>query len=1770
MANASYAQAGSGPLAGAVGWVNFSTIPLAPKTSTVVNNTLRDGTTISFTLSNTDITGDKSYVGTTAPTFPGATFGNPGGYAGISGPVVLYSQGGTIPYRSILSFSNIIVKDPSGTTLPDYMIVTGDGETTDPQENLMFETDGGVWDQIGSIGTGNSPTFTGLGTTTVTATGMSFAYKSLMLTTVNPKKVDITFFSNLGLSGVPFGVLFTKVQINKVVNDRVYANDQFNLSVTGSTISSTTITTGASNGTQLQSPYVYVTLDSISSSSFTLNETMALGSTGTLGTNYKTTVENGNFTPGGSTVPSSGFLGESVTVKLGDYMVTTITNTAITSTLTATKIVDKTKALPGDILTYAIGLSNSGPLTITNTFFQDTIPVGSSFINNSVTINGASVPGSVAPPSGLDIGTLPIGVTTLTFQVNLQTTLPINSSIINDSTATGLNVLIPTTVTLTSNSNTVITTVLGTVTLSSAKIGKLYANIGDVLTYTIPITNNGNTTAVNIRFIDTIPNGTSFVANSLMQDATSVGGSPNPPGITLPNSIGGGSTSTVTFQVTVTTMPSPNPIPNTASAIFQYDIDISTIPNILGSGSTNTNIVNTFVSRADLSTITKRVDKSFGIIGDILTYTISIPNTGSISANDVIFIDTIPNGTAFVDNSFTVNGVVSPGANPTPPGVNIGIIPPKGTSTVSFKVIVNTIPSPNPILNAATTTFTYQVDPSVSTATTGSANSNIVATKINMAKISNLNKQVDKSFATLGDTLNYTIAFNNTGSVTALNLVFKDTIPVGTTYVPNSFTINGATQSGQSPEYPTGVNIGDIAVGSTTTLGFQVTVSTIPPGNIIINGGTVFYDYIANDQTGQKNSSGGNTNLVITTTNFANLSNPIKSVDRKFADIGTTITYTITLTNTGNTTANNVAVIDTIPNGTTFVTDSVTVNGITQIGSSPVPPTGISIGPISSNETAIITFEVIVNTIPSPNPIPNTGTATYDFIVDPTLSISIRSSNVTNEVDTLVNHANLLNTKSVDKTFAKIGDLVNYTIGIANTGNTTAYNIVFTDTIPTDTTFVPNSLKINGITQTGKNPSPPTGVSVGPIPARSTSMVTFSVVVNTIPSPNPILNSSTTTFSYTVDPVLGITVNSNTNSNIVSTTINNALINGTKAVNLSEALVGDIITYSMDFSNVGNVSTNNISFTDTIPNGTQFVQNSIAINGVTVPGTTVVPPVGVTLPNLNPGENVNIKFQVLAITVPTPNPILNTGTAKYSFTVNPVLGIKGNSVFNTNTVPTFISPNTKPVKSVNTKYATVGDTLTYTLVWKNVLNSAQTDVVFVDTIPDSTTFIPGSITVNGSPQIGASISPPDGLYLGTLGKGAVVTVTYDVTVDTVPNNNIIDNDMTVIFNYVSNKELGTISRKSAVSNIVDTKVNLAKIENPTKSVDKEVATIGDVLTYTITFKNTGNTDANNTIFKDTIPQGTEFVPNSFTVNGVVQYGRNPGAPTGVNLGIIPAEAITTLTFKVMVDEDFCIKDVYNSGTLSYDFLVNPDTGRSKNDKVNTNTVLTKIIAAIICDKKTADSCTGFVGMHLKYTIVLANEGNTTAYNVKFVDTIPNGTAFVPNSVTLNSVSLPGAVVYPPTGVTIGNLDIDEVATISFMVTVETVPCPNPISNYGTVNFSYVISQGTDGQINKSINTNIAQTYIDPCSNYAKMYQDLYKQAQILDKEYDKLVCKAKELEKKAKEFEELAKIECFKAKVALEKGNKLNSQAKSTLDLAAFYSQQALECRKNMHNFRSK
>lgn len=1068
----SYASPTSGPSAGGIGWFDFTGRTINPgQTITGLTGTLSDGNTVTFDMSNVNVSGvSAAFIPTLSPTWPGAQFGI-SGYTGISGlpnmDNALVQPAGT----NQLIFSNITVKDPSNNLIPNYTVIVADSETTSPLETWTWQTNGQPWIQLAKLGSGATPVLTGLNTTTATLTGIPAAASSgYVLRTQNPTLLTLTAAANDpggSRQAIALGFSVTTIKLEKNVAGRNDPADQFQLDITG-TPSAQAITAGAASGIQPQVATLYAT----PGNTYTINEAMAPGSVSAL-TDYTQTVSAANATPAGS-VPPTGNLPITFTPALGDNVTYTILNVAEEA---FTKTVDKAFADIGEILTYTIEINNPNNFAINNVLVTDATPAGTTYVGNisaSHTYTGTTLFG------GITFTTIPANtIATISWQVQVNSAPPIPTPIPNVG-----NVSVPGG---TSGSTNAVTTQVNTAYIGVNKIAdKAFADVGDIITYTLMLMNAGNVSANNVIITDAVPAGTSFVPGSVT-GATGV-----PPTLNIA-AIAPGDTATVTFKVKVDTVPVPNPIPNSATAAYSYTVDPAN-PN----GASRTAVSNETLTQVNTAVIatTKAADLAFAAPGDIITYTITLNNTGNTAANNVVLTDAVPTGTTFVPGSVT-------GAAGAPPTLTLSAPIAAGDSaTVTFKVQVgNTIPTPNPVQNSAAADFTYTVDPSSPDGAAGTSASNTAGTQIIGAIISTL-KTVDKAFAQPGEVLTYTLALTNSGNAVANNVVITDAVPAGTTFVAGSVTGAVGTPPSLTLTNP-------IPAGGGATVTFQVMVgNTIPSVNPIPNASHTAYTFTVDPQNPDGSTGESDSNTVTTQINSAMVS-AVKTADPSFADVGDTVTYTIILTNTGNVAANNVVLTDAIPAGTTFVAGSLS-------GASGTPPTLTLTNPVAAGGTAAVSFDVLIGSnVPNPNPIENNVSAAFTYTVDPAHPNAAFGTAQGGPAATLINTAKLVISKSADKPLSYIGDVITYQINVKNTGNVSADNVVLTDLLYSGVSLVPGSLVVS-VPYSGTLAS---GLALtGPIPAGGIVTLSFKIKVDAMPNPNPVVNKVTAAYAYTVNP----------------------------------------------------------------------------------------------------------------------------------------------------------------------------------------------------------------------------------------------------------------------------------------------------------------------------------------------------------------------------------------------------------------------------------------------------------------------------------------------------------------------------------------------------------------------------------------------------------------------------------------------------------------------------
>ena len=281
------------------------------------------------------------------------------------------------------------------------------------------------------------------------------------------------------------------------------------------------------------------------------------------------------------------------------------------------------------------------------------------------------------------------------------------------------------------------------------------------ITYTITVTNKSNVNAITA-VKDTVPEGTT------LKEVKTEGSSVNEREIVWNNvTLEAGETKTFTFDVTVD----------------EFDGESKIIRNVAVVGNDETPETETEVHYPVISSV-KTADKGSVKVGETLTYTITLTNSGIVDG-DVKVVDSSPIGTTFdAERGVTVSN--QEGKKYSEEELNNGInvtVPASGTVTVTFTVTVNEGVEGS-IINKATIddgTPTDEENPSVETP--------VIVTE----KTAEVNGEVS-STVEKGDVITYTIKITNTGSVAGISIV-KDTVPTGTSYVEGSLKIGEEVQN---------------------------------------------------------------------------------------------------------------------------------------------------------------------------------------------------------------------------------------------------------------------------------------------------------------------------------------------------------------------------------------------------------------------------------------------------------------------------------------------------------------------------------------------------------------------------------------------------------------------------------------------------------------------------------------------------------------------------------------------------------------------------------------------------------------------------------------------------------------------------------------------------------------------------------------------------------------------------------------------------------------
>lgn len=1351
MANLVYATPGiNSPSAGGVGWVDFGNFTINPGDSiTGITANFLDGSTVTFDLKNTAIVGaGRSFVATQPPAYSFAPFGNTG-YTGINGNVVLYEPNIAVSNLvTSLTFSNIIIKDINGNIIPNYSLVAADGEITNVGEIIEYVTDGAPWDlliNLPPVGGGpiQTPVISGIGTNTFTETGVvGNGVSGPVITTVSPKTVTVTFTSSSigggGREGVAIGFAINKVTVKKNVAGRINAADQFELQING-TPSNSVITTGNLTGIQNETANVF----GVIGNTYTINEAMAPGSISAL-TDYIQTVTVTNLANGGQ-IPPITVLPETVTLNLGDVIEYTITNTPKSADISVVKTESPNPVIAGNTITYTMTVANAGPNDAQSVILTDTLPP--CILNPMYSING----GTQNPWTGnVNLGNIAANGSPITVVITGIVDPACNQASLTNTATVSSPTPDPNP---NNNTSTIITNVNQSADISIVKTASpIYLDRGNTIVYTLVIKNNGVSDAQGVTLTDTIPAEILNPEFSLNNGVTwNLWISPYSLGL-----LTAGSTVTILIRGTISSV-AKGAIDNTA-------IVSSPTPDPDPNNNTSTITVN--VNYADLTApgnFVKAVDKVYADVGDELTYTITVKNTGNTIANNVVITDPIPNGTSYVPGSLTANASVT-GTPATGISVTNGIAP-GATLVLSYKVKVNMIPNINPIPNTATVKYTYTVNPGNPNGATGSGNTNTVTTQINHGEIlpQNAVKSADKATTTPGDIITYTITGKNTGNV-PINVAINDAIPAGTSFVQGSVVINNISKPNENPAI--GINVGTVAINGIFIVTFKVKVLQNALGQII-NKANIDYSYIV-DPNKPPITNTIETNEVITTVLKASLAIN-KSANRSGAVIGDIIRYSIVVTNNGEINLNNIQIQDSLVPELQYA-DNLTIDGVS---SNQSIITGVNLGTILVGASKIISFDAKVIAVPLNKVIINSSTGTFNYTVSGNI---FNGTTTSNKVNITIYSPVMEVTKKANKESVKVGDIFQYIINITNSGDINLQNVIAQDTLPIE--FKVLDIKVDGVSINGDIEA---GINIGAISVGQNKEVVLTI--NVIADLNEIYkNVAKITAEVVTDPNNPPKIIQEQGVDNLGVKVYNPNLLLIKSADKEYAVVGDVVTYTIVAKNIGDITLGNIALdpvfiSDILSSSLEFVAGSMTVNGVQDPLSSIVN--GVDLGQLAIGESKTITFKAKVLSADI-SPIQNNSIATYGYQLPGEDPETGTSTSNTvNLIPEVAEIDI--VKSADKDFVVLGDTITYTVTLKNTGTLDAFNVIFKDELPVEVELIDGSFSINGIVVNGVNLNK--GVNIGTIKKNSQTVVKYAVKVVKANCELKIINKASVKFSY---------------------------------------------------------------------------------------------------------------------------------------------------------------------------------------------------------------------------------------------------------------------------------------------------------------------------------------------------------------------------------------------------
>lgn len=1180
----------------------------------------------------------------------------------------------------------------------------------------------------------------------------------------------------------------------------------------------------------------------------------------------------------------------------------------------------------------------------------------------------------------------------------------------------------------------------------------------DTVSYKITVTNEGRATSYNNRITDTISNyfviDTASI-NSSKGKATFAGNNLS----WIIKGLSVGETATLTFNMTpAQSLPTSLSIANKASALYDANS-----PNAVKTfGPVESNEVEFNLTNIDFTKValTRRAR-----IGDEVQYNLTLTVGEGSTIYDVSVYDMLPLSQEYVPGSATKQ-------------INSGLIE-AVTPTVTTEALGNKVLFPQPIVgtnnNIVATNNSIQVQyvfkaivkqglevPPHSQIQTDNAFvtwDSIGDGSSPQSRQSSDNVQVDtpsitvlkdqKNFtatgtggvftkgnilASEGDVIYYRITIESRGASPAYTIQLKDLLSNDVDFVDDVTqpTIGTVVHPNEVINQVLEWNIPALNEGTRAQYIFSIRVrGTAQVGSSFNN--TISGTYLSAPTNGKTYNATANT----ITTLIGGVT-ATKTANKTTVNLGDEIVYTIEVNILGGVTLHDFQVTDRLNPGQEYIPNSWTTSqgtlgtpvlsnaNTTIVYQEPVNPVVAPIGGL----TIIYTFKAKVKS--SANQIPYSEIQTN--IANITWANTPGGTKVTPIVvneNVTINRPNLITTKlqrNVTKgqtTFSAlplknvaVNDVIEYQLNITNTGTAPAYNVVSTDTLGTNLTFIDEAKP--GITNTGQVV---TWTVATPINANDTDTVTIQATVGAGFAPGDnIINKFTTNYrSSTVYPVsIGPVSSNEVGFEFTNVMLEKYIVQNSTDRTEITAMIGDEVEYRIVLTVPEGSIAYDVGVEDVLDNNQEYVPNSL-----TSTGGVAIPPVTATLPNplanegnvnATTGEKTiiyNFKARITGVDAGgTEDTQLNTAFVDWRISAGGTSGPTQDT-----TVSVYVShvsitiDKTQSIDNItfdkNLVDINIGQKIYYKLI---ITNPSATlplyDVNIIDNLP--TGFVLQAIeSVQSASEIIVDNKSLGSNYLNviipTLAADSSSTIVFSAILvgPVTPGGELINSANVTYSTDIDslNRIYGPVRSNEVISILEEQNIDFTKSSNIIN------AQLGEVIQYSLNVEIPEGVVIYNAEVEDTLPLGQIYLGEA-TLNGMPIYMKQDGQKlTSQQIPIIDSsDAPTTLnyTFKArVVSLPGSQLQAIQQNNAWFTWYID-ETGLTTTEVTSntniiaraTNVSLTKLqrnqVAGEIFDDTDIEVTSGDL---IEYQLIVENLGDVPAYNVETTDILEQFTTF---------------------------------------------------------------------------------------------------------------------------------------------------------------------------------